>query len=437
MPPTDLEEEREFLASLLDRLWPICRSITGPGIRQSLDLVGESVALKRHRFPSGARVFDWTVPPEWSIREAYFIGPDGQRRADFARNNLHVVGYSAPFRGVLGRAELLEHVHTLPEHPDAIPYVTSYYSPRWGFCLTHRELEELPEGDYEVVIDSELKPGRVEIGEAVLEGQTDRQVLFSSYLCHPSLANNELSGPLVLAALYRRVAALPERRFTYRFVFSAETIGTIAYLSVAGDELKEKLVAGYQVTCVGDPGDFTYKTSRQGDALPDRVARVVLRDAGAVHREVPFDPSNGSDERQYCSPGFNLPVGSLMRSMYASYPQYHTSKDDRDYITHQALQESVDMYFGLVLALEQNHTWFNVVQHCEPQLGPRGLYPSLTSNQALGETMGAMMWLLNLADGTHDLVAIAERSGRKLALLAELAGRLSEAGLLQKRESGP
>lgn len=423
---------RKSLEVFFDRLWPICRSITGPGYRESLNILSEVMPMRRLRFPTGKKVLDWTVPREWVAHGAYFIDSRGKKHADFRENNLHLVNYSAPFRGTLDLSELKKHLYSLPEKPKAIPYVTSYYAERWGFCLSHEELRALPEGPCRIVIDTEFKKGRVEIGEAVLPGKSSDEILFSSYLCHPSMANNELSGPLVLAFLYRKIASLKSRRFTYRFSVMPETIGAICYLSVRGEALKKRLAAGYQITCVGDAGNFTYKKSRRGDTLADRAALAVLTGLGRPYKVEPFTPAMGSDERQYCSPGFDLPVGSLMRTMYAHYPEYHTSLDNKDFISFEALEDSIDAYFKIVQRLETGRIFKNTVSRGEPQLGRRGLYPTLgTQSERTGE-VAAMMWLLNLADGSRDLSGIAEDSGQPLKTLTPLAEKLRTAGLLME-----
>lgn len=417
------------LERYFDRLWPICRSITGPGYRESLDILSELMPTERLRFPTGAKVFDWTVPNEWIPRDAYLIDPHGRKRAHFKENNLHLVGYSSPIQTELSLAELKPHLHTIPEQPDAIPYFVSYYKEYWGFCLSYQEYQSLPDGRYQVVVDTELRSGHVEVGQAVLRGQSDKEILFSSYLCHPSLANNELSGPLTLAFLYERLAAKRDRRYTYRFAVMPETIGAVCYLSAIGDHLRKHLIAGYQLTCIGDAGRFTYKESRQGKTLADRAAKIVLRDQGP-HDIIPFDPYEGSDERQYCSPGFNLPVGSLMRTRYLRYPEYHTSLDNKRFISFQALAGSVTVCEQIAEALERNVTWLNTIRNCEPQLGKRGLYSSLGGKTSVEERGRGMMWLLNLADGGHDLLAIAERSGVDCKVLASVAQDLVSAGLL-------
>lgn len=422
---------RQRLEAYFDRLWPICRSITGPGYRESLDILAEIMATERLRFETGQKVFDWIVPNEWIVRDAYLIDPMGVKRADFKVNNLHLLNYSAPFAGTLTLSELRPHLYSLPDQPEAIPYLTSYYCERWGFCLTHRELESLPDGEYQVLVDTELRPGHVEVGEVVVSGETEEEILFSTNLCHPSLANNELSGPLVMAFLYERLINIPEHRYTYRFVVAPETIGAICYLSERGEHLKKHLVAGFQITCVGDAGKFTYKKSRGGDTLVDRAAKTVLRDHWP-HEIIEFDPYEGSDERQYCSPGFDLPVGLLMRTRYGRYAEYHTSLDNKNFIDFEAMVGSVDAYTAIVTALEANAVWCNTVQCGEPQLGRRGLYSLLGSQKRTNERDRAMFWLLNLADGTRDLLAIAERSGQPLELLVSLASELSAVGLLEK-----
>ena len=417
-----------------DRLWPICRSITGPGYRESLDILSETMPMERHRFATGQKVFDWTVPKEWLIRDAYLRDPQGKKRADFKVNNVHVVGYSAPRRERMKLSELKPHLHSLPELPKAIPYLTSYYKESWGFCLSHEELLKLPDGEYEVFIDSELKKGHVEIGEAVLPGDSKEEILFSSYLCHPSLANNELSGPLVLVFLYDKIRSMPRRRYTYRFALMPETIGSLCYLSVRGAHLKKNLVAGFQMNCLGGPSHLIYKKSRRGNSLADRATAIVLRDQGK-HEIVDFDPSLGSDEQQYCSPGFNLPVGCLMRTMYGRYAEYHTSLDNKEFMTIASLERALEAYEAIVRALEANRVWKNMSPYGEPQLGKRGLYPTLGSQKMLEDGLRGLLWLLNLADCTQDLLAIAERSGQPIQRLSETAEKLASFGLLKEQQS--
>ncbi|MDQ6607893.1 MAG: DUF4910 domain-containing protein [Actinomycetota bacterium] len=417
------------LHRLATRLFPIARSLTGPGVRETLAILGEVAApMEIHRWPTGTQVFDWTIPDEWAIRDAWLKDPTGRKVVDFAQSNLHVLGYSEPVHRRLPLDELQEHLYSIPELPHAIPYLTSYYARRWGFCLQNERRERLVPGEYEAFIDADLKPGHVEVGEVMLPGDLPDEVLFSTYVCHPSLANNELSGPVVAAHLACLLRDRP-RRLSYRILFLPETIGSIAYLHRFGKQLQDRLRAGYVITCAGDPGAFTYKRSRRGDSLADRAAEHVLRVAGQPHKVVDFFPS-GSDERQFCSPGFDLPVGSLMRTMYGTYPEYHTSLDDLSFITADALEGTLAMYVAIVDALEANETLEVAIRQCEPQLGKRGLYPTLGSARETEERVLDMMWLLNFCDGASDLLAVAERAGRPLSALAPVAAELKTAGLL-------
>lgn len=427
-PEADSPEQIE---ALFDRLWPLMRSLTGEGVRATHDILSEYMPLQRIEVPSGTRVFDWVVPKEWVVRDAHVIGPDGWRMLDVADNSLRLVNYSVPFRGTLSLAALDKHLHSRRDMPDAIPYVTSYYEPRWGFCLSQNERAALPDGDYEVVVDTELKDGALTISEVVLPGLESDEVLISTYTCHPSLANNELSGPLVAAMLYRRLAAWPERRLTYRFVFAPETIGAIAYLALRGDHLREHLVAGYIATCCGLATHFTYKRSRRGESLADRAALHALKALGAEHRVRDFAPT-GSDERQYCSPGFNLPVGSLIRGAYGDYPEYHTSLDNKSLIDFEALHGTIDAYEAICRTLDRNVTFENLLPYGEPQLGRRGLYPTLGAPDQAAR-VEAMMWVINLSDSEHDLLSIAERSGLSVDQLWPAAIAAEKAGILRRR----
>lgn len=418
------------IENLFDRLWPLPRSLTGAGLRATYDILGEIIPLDRIEVPSGTQVFDWTVPKEWHVREAYVIAPGGRRILDVAENNLRLVNYSVPFRGTISRHELDAHLHSRPDLPDAIPYVTSYYEPRWGFCLSERERRALSGGEYQVVVDTSLEEGSLSIAEAVLPGSEPQEVLISTYTCHPSLANNELSGPLAAAFLYRRLAAWPDRRLTYRFVFAPETIGAVAYLSRRGAHLRERLIAGYVVTCVGLDTHFTYKRSRRGGSVADRAALHALGQLGLNVRVRDFAPT-GSDERQYCSPGFDLPVGSLMRGAYADYPEYHTSLDNKSLLSFAALQGSIAAYEAICRVLDRNAAFQTLLPYGEPQLGRRGLYPTLgAADQA--RHVEAMMWALNFSDGRHDLLAIAERSGLPIERLWQAAIAAEKKGVLQR-----
>lgn len=431
MPTIPSPDEAE---RLLRRLWPIMRSITGAGQRLTHDILGEIMPLRHWDVPSGTEVFDWTVPREWTFREAYVVAPDGRRILDANANTLHLVNYSRPFRGTLSLAELQPHLHSLPDRPDAIPYVTSYYAERWGFCLSERMRAELQDGPYQVVVDTELAEGVMRVSDCVLPGEEADEVLFSSYTCHPSLANNELSGPVVLAFLYRALAALPRRRLTYRFVLGPETIGTIAYLSRHGEHLRQRLRAGYILTNIGDARPLTLKRSQRGDTEAERAALRSFLDRDEPHRVVAFDP-RGADERHYCSPGFDLPVCALMRTYFNESDAYHTSDDNLDFIRPDKLVEAVQACLGICQALEANRTWRSTTMFCEPFFTKHNLAPTLSTPDASSDRqLLARRWLMNQANGQRDLIAIAERCGLPLALLADQADALAQAGLLVKAD---
>ncbi|MES2680982.1 MAG: DUF4910 domain-containing protein [Bacteroidota bacterium] len=420
------------LESYFDRLWPICRSITGNGLRESLKIIQEVVPIEITEVPTGTQVFDWTIPKEWNILDAYIINPAGKKICDFRINNLHVVNYSIPVNTTLSFKELEEHLNYIKEMPDAIPYVTSYYKERWGFCLSYNEFKALDrEGVYKVVVESTLKDGSLTYGECVLKGSSDKEILFSTYVCHPSMANNELSGPLVQAFLYRQIAAMSDRKYTYRFLFAPETVGVIAYLHANGKQLKEKLAAGYVLTCCGDDGNFVYKQSKHINSLADRVAKHVLKHQAVPFTVIPFSVG-GSDERQYCSPGFNLPVGSLTRSMYQQYKEYHTSLDNKSFISFEAMEQTVATYLAFVKALELNDYYTNTIPFCEPQLGKRNLYPSSVNPLDSREAVHNRMHLLSYADGEHDLIDIAELKGAAVTKFSGDVEVLLKMGVLKK-----
>ena len=422
-PSMSVGDEIHALAA---RLFPICRSITGEGVRRTLDVLSCHVALDRHEVPSGTQVFDWTVPKEWNVRSASVTGPDGQTVVDFADNNLHVVNYSVPYKGILPLEELRPHIHTLPGQPDLIPYRTSYYAPTWGFCMSYDRVSELPDGLYRVDIDSELKDGSLVYGEYLHRGRTEREFLLSAHICHPSLANDNCSGLALLATLAKHLATR-DTRYSYRFLFAPGTIGAITWL--ARNEERTQLVDhGLVLSCVGDAGSPTYKRSRRGDAFIDRAMTHVLgHEAGA--KVIDFSPY-GYDERQYCSPGFNLPVGMFQRSVHGTFPEYHTSADNLDFIRPEHLADSLRILTDVIDIVEGDWTPLNLVPKCEPQLGKRGLYAALGGQKSQEATSMSLLWVLNLADGEHSLLSMAERSGLPFREIAAAASLLSDHGLL-------
>jgi aminopeptidase-like protein len=410
--------------ALARELFPICRSLTGPGVRQTLRILQRELpALTLHEVPSGTRCFDWTVPPEWSIREAYIATEDGRRIVDFANHNLHVVGYSTPIDAVMSLEELRPHLYSLPDQPDAIPYVTSYYRERWGFCLSQRQLDSLTPGRYRVKIDSTLATGSLTYGELLIPGERQDEIFLSTYVCHPSMGNNEVSGPVVTTKVARWLATLPARRFSYRIVFIPETIGSLVYLSRNLEVMKRRIVAGFNVTCVGDERAYSYLPSRQGDSLADRAALHVLRHQAGADGFVRYSYlDRGSDERQYCSPGVDLPVASIMRTKYGEYPEYHTSLDDLSLISPAGLSGGIVAIAKAILAIEMNGRYRATVLG-EPQLGRRGLYPTLSTRGA-GLMVRRLMDVLAYSDGKHDLLAIADLLGVPVWELSEVAKQL-------------
>jgi aminopeptidase-like protein len=428
----------QLLDRLFDELFPLLRSITGPGLRQSFDIIARHMPLALEIVPTGTRVFDWEVPLEWRLKTARLIGPGGDIIADAARCNLHVVNYSAPVDAVLPLAELQEHLHSLPALPDAIPYVTSYYKRSWGFCLKDSVRRALPPGNYRVQIDSAFVPGGVPVADCLLPGESEAEILLSSYLCHPSLANNELSGPLVLLGLYRRLAAWPRRRYSYRFVLNPETIGSLCYLHLKAGHLRKHMAAGMVLTCLGGPDRLSYKMSRRGDSLLDRVAGATAERRGLRIR--PFDPTGGSDERQYCSPGFNFPMGQMARTIYGEYEGYHNSLDDKDFMSIASLVRSIDENEALLNTAEIAGHLRNLCPYGEPQLGRRDLYPTTNSaatwrnsSDDLADArtlLNRMLMVLNYSDGRHTLLDIAARMGGDVEEFRPVIEKLEAADLL-------
>jgi aminopeptidase-like protein len=415
--------------ALVTELYPICRSITGNGVRQTLEILDRRLPLEIHEVPSGTSVFDWTVPREWNIRDAYVKNVDGQRIIDFRRSNLHVVSYSVPVRARMMLNDLRPHLFTRPDWPEVIPYRTSYYNEAWGFCLSQRQLEQLSEGEYEVVIDSSLEPGSLTYGEYCLPGASDEEVLFSCHVCHPSLANDNLSAIAVAVALAGTLAAWPSRRYSYRFLFIPGTIGSITWLA-RNEQYVSRVKHGLILAGLGGGKGFTYKKSRRGDAEVDRAVAHVLTHASPSSAVTEFSPY-GYDERQFCSPGFNLPVGCLMRTPHGQYREYHTSADNLDFVAPAALAEALDVCRRIVDVLEHNARYVNLSPKCEPQLGRRGLYRSLGGQLDAASRELGMLWVLNLSDGGRSLLDIAERSGLPFQALQKVADALISHGLLK------
>ena len=419
------------LHDLIRELYPLDRSLTGDGNRATFEIVQREAPFDVVEVPSGSRVLDWTVPREWNVRDAWIKGPDGEVVADFRRCNLHLVGYSRPVHLRLQREELLPHLHSLPEHPEWIPFRTAYWDDTWGFCLAHAQLLSLSDGEYEVYIDSTLADdGSMSYAEAVLPGETPDEILLSAYSCHPSLANDNLSGVALLTMLAKHLAGM-RLRYTYRFLLSPGTIGPITWLARNEDDVG-RIRHGLVAVCVGDAGTMTYKRSRRGDAEIDRAVRCVLRDAAEDHAIEDFVPWGG-DERQFCSPGFDLPVGSLMRTPHGAFPEYHTSADDLDFVRPEMLAHSFFTYLRVFDLLETNRTYRSTSPYGEPQLGRRDLYPKVSAGLPGADAvdMRALLWVLNLADGRHSLLDSAERSVMPFSTLRAAARRLEEHGLLE------
>ena len=411
-------------------LYPICRSITGNGVRETLRRVGNHIPLRVHEVPTGTPVFDWAVPKEWEIRDAYVKNSRGVRVIDFQKCNLHVLNYSTPVSARLRLADLKPHLFSLPEHPEWVPYRTSYYAERWGFCLSHNQMASLPDDEYEVCIDSSLKPGSLTYGECYLPGEITDEVLLSCHVCHPSLANDNLSGIALAAFAAKALHDLPRRRYSYRFLFIPGTIGSITWLAM-NEANVARIKHGLVLSCVGDAGHCTYKKSRLGNAEIDRAVALVLGQSGAHSEIIEFSPY-GYDERQYCSPGFNLPVGCYMRTPNGRYPEYHTSADNMELLKPEALADSHSKLMAILSVLERNRRYLNQNPKCEPQLGKRGLYQTLGGSAEGRAREMALLWVLNLSDGVHSTLDIAERSRLDFQLIQSAADALEESGLLKR-----
>ena len=421
-------ENGKTMYALADRMFPICRSITGNGFRESLEMLREAVPeMKVYEVPTGTEVFDWTVPKEWNIRGGGIYRLNGDKVIDFKDSNLHIVGYSLPIDKVVSREELLEHVYTMPDQPDWIPYVTSYYKERWGFCMTENQKQTLTDEEYHVVIDSTLEDGSLTYGELIVPGQTDDEILFSSYLCHPSMANDDLSGPVVLTELMKYVLQMKDRRYTYRFVINPETIGAITYISRNLDALLKHVKAGFVLSCVGDDRTYSYLATKYGDTLTDRVMQNVLKFHFPEYKKYSF-LDRGSDERQYGSAGVNLPVCGFCRSLYTKYPEYHTSADNMDLISPEGLQGAYDVMVKVIMALENNY-YYAMTCQCEPQLGKRGLYPTI-SYRGSHDSVNVIRDFTAYADGSHDLIDVSNLINVPIDVLIDIKDKLKAHNLI-------
>ena len=454
--------KKEYVEELFDRLYPMCRSILGQGYRESLEILKEYIPFQEDVYLSGSKVLNWVVPQEWVIREAWIKDSEGNTVIDFKNNNLHVLNYSDNIDGIFSLEELKKHIYTHNLDEDAIPYTFSYYKKRWGFCMSQKQLNQLADGQYHAYIDSEFVEGRLVVGEAILEGKEEKQILLTSYLCHPSMANNELSGPLVLAMLYQRIAAWKNRRYTYRFVINPETIGSISYLSRHGDEVKEKLYTGLVLTCLGGTEKLRYKTSRSEDAPMDKLITKMNEESAGKFRVEIFDPTSGSDERQYCSPGFDLPMGQMARKAYADYKEYHTSLDTKELMGIENIMESCDEIEKLLLKLEQEEEidggsndinvhergigsiyYKNLYPYGEVKLGDYDLYPTInTGGTRKIETQDlrnepwfirSVMMILSYSDGRTSLEYCAKRLELPIEKVQKVAETLVEKVLLEKK----
>lgn len=415
---------------LIERMYPICRSITGNGVRETLNILSEVIPIEVREIPSGKKVLDWEVPPEWNIKDGWIKNEMGEKLVDFKKLNLHVLNYSVPVDKKVTLSELKQHVFTLPEHPDWVPYRTSYHNRNWGFCMAHSQFEKLADEEYHVKIDSTIEPGSLTYGEYYIQGQTDEEMLFSTHICHPSLCNDNLSG-LTIASYLADYLSKRYNRYSYRFLFVPGTIGSITWLSQNEDKIGN-IKFGLVLTLLGDSGKFHYKKSRRGNADIDRILENYLSHHTDDHGIIEFYPY-GYDERQYCSPGYNLPVGRLSRTPHGEFPEYHTSADNLNFVKKDRLVESFELLQGIIDVVEHNKTYINLSPKGEPQLGKRGLFNKIGG---LSNTKGrqmALLWVLNLSDGMHSLLDISERSGLSFQLIKEAADSLKDVSLLKEK----
>ena len=418
--------------SLMREIYPICRSITGEGARATLDAIGKRIPLTIHEVPSGTPVFDWEVPNEWNVREAWIEDPAGQRIVDLRDHTLHLMSYSTPVDATMSLAQLKPHLHSMPEHPDWIPYRTSYYRENWGFCLPHRQLESLSDGDYRVRIDSQLSPGSLTYGEFFVRGKSDEEVLLFTHICHPSLCNDNLTG-IALATELAMQLSKSAPHFSYRIVFAPGTIGSITWLA-RNEAQVARVRHGLVIGLLGDRGPLTYKRSRRGEAEIDQIAAHVLGGMGEGSRIIDFSPY-GYDERQLCSPGFNLPVGRLTRTPNNEYAEYHSSADDFSILDENALAQSLQAIAAILRIADQDAVYVNTSPKCEPRLGKRGLFRN-TGGKHPGEFEHALLWVLNQSDGSNSLLAIARRSRLPFDVIVAAADALRDVDLLRRKDSG-
>ena len=425
-----MHDIKEDIYRLCEVLWPITRSITGNGVRETLSIIQQEISnLTIHEVPTGTQCFDWKIPKEWNIKDAYIIDPDGKKIIDFQDSNLHVVSYSTPINQTVPLAELQEHLHSLPEQPNAIPYVTSYYEERWGFCLTENQRKTLKEGNYQVCINSELSDGSLTYGELIIHGKSEKEVFLSTYVCHPSMANNELSGPAVTTYLAKWIKSQP-REYTYRIIFIPETIGSICYLSKNLDVMKKNIIAGYNISCVGDDNAYSYLPSRDEDTISDRIALHILEKSHSDFVKYNY-LDRGSDERQYCSPGIDLPIASVMRTKYGEYEEYHTSLDNLDYISSEGLFGAYEVLTKCIDCIESNKI-YKATTLCEPQMGRRNLRPTLGASTNMVADVKLMSNILVYADGEYDLLDMANKLNISMHEMLQSIGILVEEGLLKE-----
>jgi len=431
--PLDTQQKGLEMYEMIREMYPIIRSITGDGVRNTLAIIKQHISLVSHEIPSGTQVFDWTIPKEWNIRNAYIKDAEGNKVVDFQQCNLHVLNYSAPVSGTYSLEELKKHIFTLPEQPDLIPYRTSYYQENWGFCMSHRQFEQMQDETYEILIDSTLAEGHLTYGEYYLPGDTQEEVLFSAHVCHPSLCNDNLSGIAVATFLAAYLTEQEKRKYSYRFIFAPGTIGAITWLA-QNESSVSHIKHGLITSLLGAPGAYVYKKTRRGDTEIDDIMQYLLGSLEKSYEVDEFIPY-GYDERQYCSPGFNLPVGNIAKARWGQFPEYHTSADNLDLINADELAESLDTLIHAVHIIETNTHYVNLNPKCEPQLGKRGLFDAISGSNMNKKTYTlALLWVLNQSDGTQSLLDIAKKSGIDYNTIYSVAETLKHHDLLTSKE---